>query len=86
MTKATEAAEKELLLLDTRYFGLKIHPVFFEKEMRWTLVTYSDSTFADDPDDRVSVSGNLLFVNGVLVKALSRKQKAIFLSSTEAEF
>ena len=92
MTKATEAAEKELLrvikyVLDTRTMGLRIQPVFNERsEHRWNLVAYSDSTWADDPDDRVSISGILLFVNEVLVKSISRKQKAVSLSSSEAEF
>lgn len=90
MDGATLAAEKELFriikyVLDTKDLGLKVDPVFGD-DFRWELMVYTDSDWAGDKDDRHSIIGILLFVNNVLVQSRSKKQKAIALSSSEAEF
>ena len=90
MMKASPAAKKELLrvikcVLDTEHLGLKIAPTF-DGGVKWEVIVHSDSNWAQDPDDRVSASGTLCFVNEVLVMGVSRKQKATSLSSSEAEF
>ena len=46
---------------------------------------WSDSDWGADKDNRLSVSGMALFVNGVLVAWRSKQQKAVALSSSEAE-
>ena len=87
---ATAASYKEMLrnikfLLDTRSKGLKIFPKVGEKTS-WYVVLFSDSDWAGDKDDRKSVGGYMLFLNGVLVSWRSRSQKVVSLSSSEAEF
>ena len=47
--------------------GLKIHPTHISEEMEWKLLLYSDSDWAGDKDDRKSISGHILYVNGVPV-------------------
>ena len=46
---------------------------------------YSDSDWAGDKDTRKSVTGFLIFLNGVLIVWRSKSQKAVALSSSEAE-
>ena len=83
-----EAAYKEMLrvikyVLDTPTRGLKIQPVNVEK---WIILLYTDSDWAGDKDTRKSVSGYMLFVNGVLVCWQSKAQPVVSLSSSEAEY
>jgi hypothetical protein len=47
---------------------------------------FTDSDWAGDKDDRKSIGGYMIFVNGVLVSWRSKKQAVIYLSSSEAEF
>ena len=47
---------------------------------------FTDSDWAGDKDDRKSIGGYMLFVNGVLVSWRSKKQAVVSLSSSEAEF
>ena len=47
---------------------------------------YVDASFADDRADRRSVSGAALFLDDTLVDWMSRKQRSVTLSSTEAEY
>jgi hypothetical protein len=54
--------------------------------MEWVIVLYTDSDWAGDKDDRKSVSGFMLFLNGVLIAWRSKSQKTVALSSSEAEF
>ena len=85
----TEAAYREMLrvikhVLDTRLKGLKVSPVL--EALIWKLVLFSDSDWAGDKDDRKSVTGYMLFLNGVLISWKSVSQKPVALSSSEAEF
>jgi hypothetical protein len=50
------------------------------------LILYLHSDWSGDKDDRKSILGHMLFVNGVLVGWRSKKQKVVSLSSYEAEF
>ena len=49
------------------------------------MVGYADSDWADDVDDRRSVSGGALFIDGSLVAWVSRKQNLVCTSTAEAE-
>ena len=86
---AGEAAHKEMLriikfVLDTKNRGLKVHPV--DTGLKWELIVWSDSTWASDKDDRKSVSGFMIFLNGVLICWRAKTQRVVSLSSAEAEF
>ena len=85
-----EFAYKEMLraikyVLDTKGQGLRIHPVVRDV-LKWIMLLHTDSDWSGDKDDRKSVGGYLLFVNGVLVGWRSKKQKVVSLLSSEAEF
>ena len=80
------AAYKEMLrvikfTVDTADYGLKIHPTHISEGMEWKLLLYLDSDWAGDKDDRKSISGHILYVNGVPVTWSSRGQKTVALSS-----
>jgi hypothetical protein len=47
--------------------------------------TYTDSDWADDKDDRKSVSCGMIYLCGCMIKSWARTQKVLALSSTEAE-
>ena len=84
-----KAAYKEMLrvikyVMDTRNRGLKIAPEM--NELMWELIVYSDSDWAGDKDNRRSVGGYMIFLNGVLISWRSKLQKVVSLSSAEAEF
>ena len=90
MTGETEAAYKELMrvikfVLDTKTYGLKLEPILQEDEM-WTITVYTDSDWAGDKDNRVSVTGFIVFLLGVAVLWRSRQQRGVSLSSSEAEY
>jgi hypothetical protein len=53
---------------------------------KWNVVGYSDSDWGGDPETRGSVMGIAVFMNGCLVSWISKAQKAISLSSSEAEW
>ena len=50
------------------------------------LCAYSDSSWADNPDDRTSRGGGMLWSWGAPIEWASRKQKSQALSSCEAEY
>ena len=50
------------------------------------LSAYADSSFANKADDRKSVSGGAVLYGGAAVMWLSRTQRCVTLSSTEAEY
>jgi hypothetical protein len=84
-----EAAYKEMLrvikyTLDTPNRGLKIEPRV-ENNM-WSILLFTDSDWAGDKDSRKSITGFMLFLNGVLVSWRSKAQQAVALSSSEAEY
>ena len=86
---ASQAAYKEMLriikyVLDSKSKGLKIEPML--EELVWKIILFSDSDWAGDKDNRRSVGGYMLFLNGVLISWRSKLQKVVSLSSAEAEF
>jgi hypothetical protein len=92
MDKATPEAFKEMLkvvkfVLDTRTMGLRLVPVVTgDHKLIWKIVLYTDSSFAGDLETRHSVSGFIMFLCEVPIIWVSRQQKAVTLSSTEAEY
>ena len=50
-----------------------------------TLKAYADTTWADDPHNRRSRSGGVMFFNGSMISAWSKQQATVALSSTDAE-
>ena len=50
------------------------------------LKSFSDSDWAESKDDRRSITGYCIYLNGCLVSWKSRGEKHITLSSTEAEY
>ena len=72
-------------VLDTKNFGLKIAPKFDDDEP-WELTCYSDSDYAGDPETRRSVSGYISYVKNVPICWRSKAQRAVTLSSSEAEW
>ena len=55
------------------------------KEFKFTIHGRSDSDYAGNKDDRISVSGGRVFLNGVPVTFRSTTQKSVMLLVTEAE-
>ena len=51
-----------------------------------TLETYSDADYAADKNDRKSLTGSVVLVNGMDISWASRKQGGVTLSTMEAEF
>ena len=90
--EATPDAMKELqrvikFVIRTRDFGLKMEPKLVDSRAdKWSIVVYSDSDWAGDPDTRISVTGYILFVMGCAVSWKSKAQNSVSLSSSEAEW
>ena len=70
---------------DTKDYKLEMKPNKMGK-IKWSLKAFSDSDFAGDPDGRKSVSGYVIYLNGMPVAWRSKGQKSVTLSSTEAEY
>lgn len=51
-----------------------------------SLIAYSDADFANNRDDRTSMSGQIIFIDNVPISWRSIKQKSVSLSSMESEF
>jgi hypothetical protein len=80
--KHWNAAKRVLVYLyHSRHFSLRIGPSDSSG-----LKAYSDSTWADDPNTRLSRSGGVLFYNGSFINAYSHPQRSVSLSSTQAEY
>jgi hypothetical protein len=65
-------------VMDTKNKGLKIEPTMGELESK--VLVYSDSDWANNKENRKSVGGYMIFLNGVLISWRSK------LSRAEAEF
>jgi hypothetical protein len=72
-------------VVDTKNFGLFMKPTTGSNE-QFIIKGICDSDFAGDKDTRISVTGYVVYVNGVLISWKSRGQKGVTLSSTEAEY
>jgi hypothetical protein len=90
MDYATEAAFKEMkrvlrFIISTKEFGLKIEPKI-DNKLSWNLNVYTDSDWAGDKETRKSVTGFIIFFCSVPIFWKSKAQKAVALSSSEAEY
>lgn len=70
---------------DTEDLRLRIQPDE-RTEKKWSIKAYSDSDFAGDVDGRKSVSGYVIYMDGMPISWRSKGQKSVSLSSTEAEY
>jgi len=91
MSGATEASFKEMkrvikFVLDTKNYGLKVQPTMVGNEAKWTMTVFTDSDWAGDKDNRISITGYLIFLLGAAILWKSQAQKSVSLSSTEAEY
>lgn len=62
------------------------HGIVFSRSGGDTLEGYSDSDYAMDKTDRVSILGNVFFLAGGAVSWASKKQKSVATSTMEAEY
>jgi hypothetical protein len=89
MDGANLAAYKEMLrtvkfVLDTKDYCLKMNPIYENEE--WDLVSYSDSDWAGNPENRISVTGFVIYLPGAPICWRSKRQKGVTLSSSEAKY
>jgi hypothetical protein len=66
--------------------GIKAMVLEFNGSLNQGIVAYSDSDWASNITDRKSVTGNFVTLGQGPISWLSRKQKTIALSSTEAKY
>ena len=90
MDRATPAHGKKLkriirYVLDTEKRVLNFD-LREQEGSQWILKAFSDSDWAGAPDDRRSITGYCIYLNGCLISWKSRGQKHVTLSSTEAEY
>ena len=72
-------------VLDTRNRVLS-YDTSEQEGSKWVLKSFSDSDWAGSKDDRRSITGYCIYLNGCLISWKSRGQKHVTLSSTEAEY
>jgi len=76
-------AAKRLL----RYLkGTKTLRLVYSANSTFELSIYADSDWANDPDDRRSISGIISFLGGAPISHSSKKQTLVALSTMEAEY
>jgi hypothetical protein len=90
MDRATYGTYQEMLwivkfVLDTKNYCLKIQPNFDSKNT-WKLKVFSDSDWAGDPETRISVTGFIVYLQNVPICWLSKAQRGVMLSSSNAEY
>jgi hypothetical protein len=66
--------------------GTKTAKLSFNKDGNTDLLAYSDSDWGSDSDERKSVTGYVLLLQGGAISWNSRRQQTIALSTTEAEY
>ena len=69
---------------DTKNRKLILLPI--KKGLHWNLKAYTDSDYAGDADNRKSVSGFMIYVNGCLFAWKSKGLKSVTLSYTKGEY
>jgi hypothetical protein len=67
----------------SRKLGIMLGEV--DNGVKQGIMCYADSDWANDQDDRRSVTGSAVFVDGSLVAWISRKQNLVCTSTAEAE-
>jgi len=90
MDNPTPGAMKELkrvikYVIDTKEYGLKLHPKQIDQNGLLQIVLYSDSDWAGDKETRISVTGYVIFLQGCIVSWKSKAQSCVTLSSSKAE-
>ncbi len=70
-------------IIGTKSKCLKLQPT---QDKTWKILGKCDSDYAGDKDNRLSISGNVIYANGALISWKSKSQRNITLSSTEAEY
>jgi hypothetical protein len=68
-------------VLDTINFCLKIEPKIDNNANDWVMVIYTDSNYAGNKDNCISVSGFIIFLIGVQIMWQSKAQRSVSLSS-----
>jgi hypothetical protein len=71
-------------VLDTRDTCLKLKRNLDDEN--WDLVIYSDGDWAEDIEDRISMTGFIIYLLGVPICWKSKGQKGVTLSSSETEY
>ena len=71
--------------IDTKHKVL-VYIVWKMKENKWEMRAFCDSDWVGDADDRRSITGFCILLNGCLISWKSRGQKTVTLSSSEAEY
>lgn len=87
MVKANEAHYKQMLRL-IRY-TLTTKELHLKQKLikgPWKINRLCDSDYAGDNDSRKSVTGYIIYVNGLIICWKSKGQNIVTLSSTEAEY
>ena len=85
-----EAAFKEMkrvlkYTIDTKNLALRMEPKLDEIG-NWSIIAYSDSNYAGDVENRISVAGFVLYLCGAPISWKSKGMKSVTLSSSEAEY
>jgi hypothetical protein len=71
-------------VIDTKTFCLKICPE--SKIKNWSLHVFCDSDWAGDSEKRISVTGFIVYLMNVPVCWISKAQRGVTLSSSEAKY
>ena len=71
--------------IDTKHLALRIEPKLDDNE-DWCIIAFSDSDFAGDVENRISVAGFILYLCGAPISWKSKGIKSVSLSSSEAEY
>ena len=66
--------------------GRKVKSLTFRAPSRLIPISYCDSNYATDAEDRKSISGMIHTIGGTIVNWSCKKQATVTLSSTEAEY
>ena len=66
--------------------GKEQHQFVYNRPRELRVIAFADSNYATSPDDRKSISGCVTTIDGTTTHWSSKKQGAVTLSSTEAEY